>query len=170
MIATASKTEKEAGEALRAEADALKAEADNLRTAYAKARELVAGLTLEMASLPGRKCEAVIDGNIKEYAEVLGREAFLPAELTIVEIAAARAAVTYWEANSIWSKSYRTWARAESERIGKLAGYPFGTAAGDAADYECENAIGIVQSAGPPLGDAHRNLQALIDQASRMRR
>lgn len=168
MIATNSITAKDV-EALKAEADALKAEADKLKAAYQKAKELVEGLTLEMASLPGRKSEAVINGDIEAYAEALKREQFLPAEITISEIAMARSKVNQLEAYSAWAKAYRTWASHESQRIGKNAGFPEGQAKGIRADGEYENARGIVHSANSPLGDAHRHLATLIEQASRIR-
>lgn len=168
MIATNSITAKDV-EALKADADALKAEADKLKAAYQKAKELVDGLTLELASLPARKSEAVVNGDIEAYAEALKREAFLPAELTICEIGSARAKVNRLEAYLDWAKAYRSLWSAESQRIGKNSGYAEGQAKGIRADAEYENARGIVQSANGPLGDAQRHLAYLIEQASRIR-
>jgi hypothetical protein len=155
------------GEVLKKEADAAKAKADKLKATWQKAREVVDGLTVELAALPSRKIEAITDGDLGGYVEVGQREAYIPAELTLTGIAAARAAVNYYQAYKDWSLTYRAYCRFEADRLGGPE-YPEGTAKGIAAETELGNAQAIASSSG--LGDAQRNLQALIDDASRARR
>ncbi len=168
MSATQSMLTSDQVEALKKEAEAAKIEADKLRAKWQKARELLEALTLEACALPARKSAAVIEGQLEEYAEVLRREGMIKAELVLVEVSTCRAAIRHFQSYKDWAVLYRTYCRANAELVGGPE-YPFGMAKGIAAENELGNALSIVSSATPPLGDANRQLEALIIEASKPR-
>ncbi len=168
MQATQSMLTSDQVEILKKEAEAAKIEADKLRAKWQKARELLEAITLEASSLPARKSAAVIEGQLEEYAEVVRREGMIKAEAVLVEVSTCRAAIRHFSAYKDWAVLYRTYCRAEAERLGGPE-YPEGTAKGIAAENELGNALSIVSSATPPLGDANRQLEALIIEASKPR-
>jgi hypothetical protein len=152
-------------EDLKAIEDEKKVEVDRLYAAWGKARQIVDGLAVEQASLPGRKIETISAGDALAYGEVVARESFLPSEITIARIAAAKAAVSYWTEYRAWGKAHRDVCREAAERLGEAAGWPSGRAAGDEADNAALNSQAIAASSG--LGESLKNLDALIETATR---
>lgn len=152
-------------EDLKAIEDKKKVEVDRLYAAWARSREIVDGLQVELGDLPSRKIKAISAGDAIAYGEVVARESFLPNEVTICSIGSARSEVAYWEAYRAWGKAHRDVCREAAERLGEAAGWPSGRAAGDEADNAALNSQAICSSNG--LGDSLRNLDALIEAATR---
>lgn len=155
-------------EALRADADALRITYERLQNEHANATAHYQSLIVERADLPSRKSAAITDGNAALYAEVIDRERVIAAELTIANVAVAKARVRYLEGQKEWALANRAYCSAEAQRLS--GDFPEGRAKGNEAISNYESSRSTLSSIGTALGEAQRALNETVSFAQRQLR
>lgn len=162
----ATEVTKEQTEQLKAEAKGLKVVFERLRNEHGNATAHYQGLLVEQAALPQTKHASILSGDVSAYSTVMERERTIVPELTLSEVAMARARVRYLEAAALWSKAFRDFAREEASRLnGPTMDRPEGNQKAIDASNLYEGSRSTVMEMSGALAEAQRSLDDVTRRA-----